>query len=109
MARSRAPKLLYPRLALFRQILRAHQHRLPSIHRELGDAYVKEEFRKHRGAKVRIFPPLVCCHRCLFINSSFVLHHAGVFPGRIRQAMERLPAAANEADRELVRSRDDTR
>jgi len=48
-ARSRAPTLLYPTLALYRQILRAHT-KLPVAHRELGDAYVREEFRAHRGA-----------------------------------------------------------
>ena len=52
-AKGRAPQLQYPRLALFRQILRAHERHLPAAHRELGDAYVREEFRAHRKASVR--------------------------------------------------------
>ena len=31
-------------------LLRAHQNYLPTAARELGDAYVKKEFRLHRGA-----------------------------------------------------------
>ena len=42
--------LEYPRLALYRNILRAHQKYLPASARELGDAYVKKEFHDHRGA-----------------------------------------------------------
>ena len=48
--RAKAPPLQYPTLALFRSILRAHQKYLPPTHRELGDSYVKAEFRLHRGA-----------------------------------------------------------
>lgn len=38
-------------LSLYRQILRAHQRCLPPAHRELGDTYVRTEFRLHKGAK----------------------------------------------------------
>ena len=38
-------------LSLYRQILRAHQHHLPATHRELGNTYVRTEFRLHQGAK----------------------------------------------------------
>ena len=49
MARS-AQVLQYPVLALYRRILRTHQRMLSSEERVLGDAYVKAEFRLHRGA-----------------------------------------------------------
>ena len=52
-----ASKTLTPSLVkLYRGILTAHRA-LPAKHRELGDAYVKEEFRKHRGAAP-------CCAEC---------------------------------------------
>jgi hypothetical protein len=35
---------------LYRSILKEHR-RLPVSHRELGDKYVKNEFRQHKGAK----------------------------------------------------------
>eukprot|EP01065_Artemidia_motanka_P011839 TRINITY_DN16458_c0_g1_i1.p2 TRINITY_DN16458_c0_g1~~TRINITY_DN16458_c0_g1_i1.p2 ORF type:complete len:136 (+),score=61.21 TRINITY_DN16458_c0_g1_i1:58-408(+) len=38
-------------LRLYRTILRAHGRVLPPQHRDLGDAYVKAEFRKHRQVK----------------------------------------------------------
>jgi hypothetical protein len=37
-------------LALYRDVLRAHRA-LPAAMRSLGDAYVREEFRRHRSAK----------------------------------------------------------
>ena len=48
-ARARAgdPAALTPPLALLRRVLRAHRS-LPPEQRTLGDAYVKEEFRRHR-------------------------------------------------------------
>jgi hypothetical protein len=49
--RRRAPQSAYPLLSLYRNILRAHQQ-LPQAHRELGDAYVRNEFRLHRNAAV---------------------------------------------------------
>ena len=52
LARKKAPTLVYPTLALYRKILRAHEVHLPASHRELGDAYVRDEFRAHRGASV---------------------------------------------------------
>lgn len=39
-----------PAIQLFRNILKEHR-RLPSSHRELGDKYVKNEFRQHKNAK----------------------------------------------------------
>lgn len=50
-ARAARASLQYPRLALYRSILRAHQSQLPEEHRALGDAYVKAEFRLHREAE----------------------------------------------------------
>lgn len=41
------PKLLPP-LQLYRHILRVHRS-LPAIQRELGDSYVKHEFRIHQN------------------------------------------------------------
>ena len=38
-------------LSLYRQILRAHGRHLSAGHRELGDSYVRTEFRLHRNAK----------------------------------------------------------
>ena len=35
---------------LYRSILKEHR-RLPASHRELGDTYVKNEFRQHKNAK----------------------------------------------------------
>ena len=40
-------------LSLYRQLLRAHAQRLPAAQRELGDAYVKSEFRSHRDADAK--------------------------------------------------------
>lgn len=37
-------------LSLYRSILRAHSKYLPTEMRELGDAYVKSEFRLHKSA-----------------------------------------------------------
>ena len=39
---------LLPPLHLYRRLLRAHRHKLPSDIRLLGDEYVKSEFRLHR-------------------------------------------------------------
>jgi len=39
--------------ALFRRILRAHRLKLPFHLRELGDRYVKDEFRKHAKADAK--------------------------------------------------------
>eukprot|EP00584_Thalassiosira_punctigera_P001763 CAMPEP_0172541506 /NCGR_PEP_ID=MMETSP1067-20121228/12308_1 /TAXON_ID=265564 ORGANISM="Thalassiosira punctigera, Strain Tpunct2005C2" /NCGR_SAMPLE_ID=MMETSP1067 /ASSEMBLY_ACC=CAM_ASM_000444 /LENGTH=145 /DNA_ID=CAMNT_0013327563 /DNA_START=10 /DNA_END=447 /DNA_ORIENTATION=- len=38
-------------LSLYRSILRAHDKFLPMSMRQLGDAYVKSEFRLHKSAK----------------------------------------------------------
>jgi hypothetical protein len=38
-------------LALYRSLLRAHSKCLPSEMKQLGDAYVKSEFRLHKKAK----------------------------------------------------------
>jgi len=38
-------------LSLYKAVLRAHQRYLPHEMRQLGDAYVKSEFRLHRTAK----------------------------------------------------------
>ena len=46
----RTATLEYPRLALYRSILRAHQKYLPAAARELGDTYVRSEFVAHRDA-----------------------------------------------------------
>jgi hypothetical protein len=43
------PPVLQP-LRLFRAILRAHKA-LPPVYRDLGDQYVRDEFRRHRTAK----------------------------------------------------------
>ena len=53
LKRSRAEplaSLAYPRLALYRQILRTHERLLPADARALGNAYVKAEFELHRDA-----------------------------------------------------------
>ncbi len=56
MASSAAPSQLGARgLRLFAGILRAHRA-LPQQMRALGDAYVREEFRKHRDAKAKFLP-----------------------------------------------------
>ncbi|KAL7554869.1 hypothetical protein ACHAWF_018414 [Thalassiosira exigua] len=38
-------------LSLYRSILRAHDEFLPRSMKDLGDAYVKSEFRLHKNAK----------------------------------------------------------
>ena len=43
-------------LLLYRHILSAHR-KLPTQHRELGDAYVSAEFRRHRGAAPEFLVP----------------------------------------------------
>ena len=50
LAMKRATKLQFPALALYRDILRAHQRYLPADARALGDGYVKAEFQLHRDA-----------------------------------------------------------
>ncbi|KAN0092619.1 hypothetical protein V8E55_003403 [Tylopilus felleus] len=42
-----ASTTIYPPIPLYRRLLRAHR-RLPIEMRSLGDAYVKDEFRRHR-------------------------------------------------------------
>mmetsp|Transcript_20829 Transcript_20829/g.36936 ORF Transcript_20829/g.36936 Transcript_20829/m.36936 type:complete len:111 (+) Transcript_20829:102-434(+) len=37
-------------LSLYRTILRLHRQKLPHHLREMGDSYVKKEFRDHRSA-----------------------------------------------------------
>ena len=37
--------------SLYRSLLRAHARHLPDEMRQLGDAYIKAEFRLHRNAK----------------------------------------------------------
>jgi hypothetical protein len=39
---------LLPPLSLYRRILRAHKH-LPLAQRQLGDLYVKDEFKAHKS------------------------------------------------------------
>ena len=43
-------------LLLYRHIRSAHR-KLPAQHRELGDAYVQAEFRRHRGAAPEFMVP----------------------------------------------------
>eukprot|EP00941_MAST-03F_sp_MAST-3F-sp1_P001233 g1233.t1 len=43
---------------LLRAILRAHRHLSPK-QRELGDRYVKDEFRAHRNAKPEFIPVFI--------------------------------------------------
>jgi hypothetical protein len=40
-------------LTLYRRILRAHKTRLPDHLRKLGDAYVREEFKRHKKADAK--------------------------------------------------------
>ncbi|KAM9908497.1 hypothetical protein OXX80_002863 [Metschnikowia pulcherrima] len=42
---------LLPPLALYRAILRAHVHKLPTELRYLGDEYVKAEFKAHKSTE----------------------------------------------------------
>jgi len=44
-------------LRLFRSILRAHRDCLPPELRALGDAYVREEFKRHKSAKAKFLVP----------------------------------------------------
>lgn len=39
---------LLPPIPLYRRLLRAHRHALAPEMRSLGDAYIKDEFRRHR-------------------------------------------------------------
>ena len=50
-----AEAALSPRalLQLYARVLRTHRSRLPFHLRELGDRYVRDEFRKHRAADAR--------------------------------------------------------
>ena len=43
-------------LSLYRGILRCHKRVLPHEMRQLGDAYVRDEFRKHSTAKPDFVP-----------------------------------------------------
>jgi hypothetical protein len=40
-------------LRLYRSILKEHQKKLPPMFRELGDNYVREEFKRHMTAKAQ--------------------------------------------------------
>lgn len=42
------PTILPHPLHLYRRVLRAHRYKLPREAREIGDKYVKNEFRLHR-------------------------------------------------------------
>ena len=53
MSSSAAIRFSRNHLSLYRQLLRAHAQRLPAAQRELGDAYVKSEFRSHRDADAK--------------------------------------------------------
>jgi hypothetical protein len=53
MSSSAAIRFSRNHLSLYRQLLRAHAERLPAAQRELGDAYVKSEFRSHRDADAK--------------------------------------------------------
>ena len=55
-AAAAAPLLPRSVLLLYRHILSAHR-KLPTQHRELGDAYVQAEFRRHRGAAPEFLVP----------------------------------------------------
>lgn len=46
-ANPRKTQPLFPPLQLYRRILRAHKN-LPTLQRELGDNYVKNEFKLHK-------------------------------------------------------------
>lgn len=48
--RNRPVQPLLPPVHLYRKILREHRN-LPPLQRELGDQYVKNEFRLHRSAE----------------------------------------------------------
>ena len=48
--RNRPAQPLLPPIHLYRRILREHRN-LPPLQRELGDQYVKNEFRLHRSAE----------------------------------------------------------
>lgn len=43
-------------ILLYRSVLRAHKNHLPKDFRQLGDTYVKAEFRAHREAKPEHLP-----------------------------------------------------
>lgn len=47
MSSSAAKEAVRPILALYREILRAHLKLLPPPMRSLGDAYARDEFRRH--------------------------------------------------------------
>ena len=55
-AAAAAPLLPRSVLLLYRHILSAHR-KLPPQHRELGNAYVQAEFRRHRGAAPEFLVP----------------------------------------------------
>jgi hypothetical protein len=40
-------------LALYRRILRLHRTKLPFHLRQLGDSYVREEFRRHKKSEAK--------------------------------------------------------
>lgn len=46
-------------ISLYRSILRAHKKHLPKQMRDLGDAYVKSEFRLHKTAKLEHVTPFL--------------------------------------------------
>lgn len=54
LVRSRRPERktspILPPLRLYREILRAHAHKLPGELRPLGDQYVKTEFKAHKNS-----------------------------------------------------------
>jgi hypothetical protein len=64
-----APLALLPPIPLYRRLLRAHRKHLSKEMRQLGDQYIKSEFRAHRNVEnpVHIVIPmsLIWCHLAL--------------------------------------------
>mmetsp|Transcript_10861 Transcript_10861/g.13593 ORF Transcript_10861/g.13593 Transcript_10861/m.13593 type:complete len:108 (-) Transcript_10861:457-780(-) len=46
-------------ISLYRRLLRLHRQKLPSHMRQMGDTYVKKEFRDHQEAKAEFIGPFI--------------------------------------------------
>jgi hypothetical protein len=68
---------LLPPIYLYRRLLRAHRKHLSPEMRLLGDAYVKAQFREHRGIEN---PVHVVGFVFVFVSSLF--GHTGVHASR---------------------------
>ena len=91
---------------LYRRLLRLHRA-LPPDMRRLGDAYIGEEFRKHRAAKPSFLPPFFAAWEryAAELESSAAAAAAAAAPIAVAASLAlegELRASLNEEQRETL-------